>query len=274
MDYRAALNFSCHKNLLFYLYASCCKKVAAQLKMNRKCWVFVKSFDWSVRRFKLSIKSSWSSPRETGCVEGAWVLDLDSPWTCSPWGPCGPGVGTGWWEGPGEWSAASPAPAQPTPRPSPHHQSLTWRFYRKTRRKKKGQLQDPILITCPPKLLHLLARYVLLLNLLLSQLHNIALLPPHCCLQACCLIIESMRSMYGPAGYLTSSQRSPAWGAAALSCSSPSSWSFPGWWRLGSDPCVVSASSHRMPRRSYGSVRWRQRVRIYNRVRTSHKYDK
>lgn len=53
--------------------------------------------------------------------------------------------------------------------------------------------------------------------------------------------------------FLTSSPQSPVWGEAVPSCSSPSSWSSPGWWQPGSGPCAASASSHMTPRHSFGS---------------------
>lgn len=95
--------------------------------------------DFSGWRWKAQVRDkTWEKPLKTGkiltqvylnyCFHILFCLPV-SPWTCSPWGPCGPGVGTGWWEGPGEWSVASPAPAQPTPLPSPPHRSLTWHFW-------------------------------------------------------------------------------------------------------------------------------------------------
>lgn len=66
---------------------------------------------------------------------------------------------------------------------------------------------------------------------------------------------------------LASSQRSPEWGAAAPSYSSPFSWSSPGWWQLDSNPCAASTSSHRKPHHSYDSKKKEgQRDEIKNRT--------
>ena len=60
---------------------------------------------------------------------------------------------------------------------------------------------------------------------------------------------------------LTFSPPPPVWGAAALSCSSPSSLSSPGWWPCGWTPSGASASFHRTPRHSYGSEQERDTVK-------------
>lgn len=52
----------------------------------------------------------------------------------------------------------------------------------------------------------------------------------------------------------TSSPPPPVWGAAAPSCSSPSSLSSPRWWQCDWTLASVSASSHMTPHRSCGSA--------------------